>query len=86
MKTVNMLDAKTHLSRLVKELEEGETPRVDIARSGKVVAHLTPAISRAREPREFGQFRGKFSAPSLEEFNATDPEIAALFSNRHPDA
>lgn len=85
MKIVNMLDAKTHLSRLVKELEEGETPQVDIARNGKVVAHLIPATSRAGEQRRFGQLRGKFSAPSLAEFNAADPEIAALFSAGHPD-
>jgi prevent-host-death family protein len=39
-KTVNIADAKTHLSRLIALAERGE--RVVIARAGKPVAELRP--------------------------------------------
>jgi antitoxin (DNA-binding transcriptional repressor) of toxin-antitoxin stability system len=34
MSTVSMLEAKTHLSRLVEEVESGATPEMIIARNG----------------------------------------------------
>jgi prevent-host-death family protein len=40
-KTVNIADAKTHLSRLIARVERGE--RIVIARAGKPVAELRPA-------------------------------------------
>lgn len=39
-KTVNIADAKTHLSRLITRVERGE--RIVIARAGKPVAELRP--------------------------------------------
>jgi prevent-host-death family protein len=39
-KTVNISDAKTHLSRLIARVERGE--RIVIARAGKPVAELRP--------------------------------------------
>ena len=47
MSTVNLADAKTHLSELVTQAEAGETVR--ILRRGKSVAQLT-AISSVRKP------------------------------------
>ena len=41
MATVNVHEAKTHLSRLLARVEEGE--EVVIARNGKPVARLVPA-------------------------------------------
>lgn len=40
MKTVNMHEAKTHLSRLMQEVEAGE--EVVIARTGKPIVKLVP--------------------------------------------
>ncbi len=40
MKTVNVHEAKTHLSRILKEIESGETYL--ISRSGEPVAELRP--------------------------------------------
>jgi len=45
--TVNLADAKSHLSELVSQAEHGETVR--ILRRGKPVAQLT-AISSTRKP------------------------------------
>lgn len=47
--TVNVHEAKTHLSRLLEAVEQGED--VVIARSGKPVARLVPALQRGvRQP------------------------------------
>jgi prevent-host-death family protein len=46
MTTVNIHEAKTHLSRLVERVEHGE--RIVIARAGRPVAMLTPIAPPAR--------------------------------------
>lgn len=56
MKTVNIHEAKTHLSRLIEDLAAGE--EVIIARNGKPVARLLPVMARSR-PRLPGQWRGQ---------------------------
>ena len=42
MSTVNMLDAKTQLSKLVSAVESGEEKEIIIARNGKPAAKLVP--------------------------------------------
>ncbi|OZB74628.1 MAG: prevent-host-death protein, partial [Thiomonas sp. 14-64-326] len=42
MSTVNMLDAKTHLSRLIQSLDQGREREIVIARNGQPVARLLP--------------------------------------------
>ena len=49
MKTVGSYEAKTHLSRLLEEVENGE--EVVITRHGKAVARLVPASQRVDESR-----------------------------------
>jgi prevent-host-death family protein len=44
METVNIHDAKTHLSKLLERVERGE--RIVIARAGKPVAQLGPVPKR----------------------------------------
>jgi len=48
MESVNMHEAKTHLSRLMELVELGEA--VVIARNGKPIAKLIPFRSERREP------------------------------------
>jgi prevent-host-death family protein len=57
MTTVNMHEAKTHLSRLVARVEAGE--EITIARAGRPVARLVAP----EEPREIrlGLWKGKIS-------------------------
>jgi prevent-host-death family protein len=74
-KTVNMHDAKTHLSRLVQELRDGEEREVIIAVSGKPCARLVPF---APKKRVLGIDRGFVSVGP--NFDAADEEIAALFN------
>lgn len=54
-KTVNVHEAKTHLSRLLQEVEKGR--EVIIARAGRPVARLIAAEPLRK--RELGQERGQ---------------------------
>ncbi len=54
--TVNMHEAKTHLSRLVARAAAGE--EIVIAKAGEPLARLV-AYEPRRGPRQFGQMTGK---------------------------
>jgi len=56
MSQVNIHDAKTHLSKLIEQAENGE--EVIIARAGKPVARLT-AITPPARGRRFGAMKGR---------------------------
>ena len=55
MPIVNVHEAKTHLSRLLAQVEAGE--EVVIARNGKPVARLVSV--RRRGKRQFGSMKGR---------------------------
>ncbi len=75
MRTVNIHEAKTHLSRLVEEASEGE--EIVIARAGKPVARLVPA-RKGRRRRRLGVLAGKLAIPA--DFDAPLPEeVIAAF-------
>ena len=59
MPVVNVHEAKTHLSRLLVQAENGE--EVVIARNGKPVARLSPVRKRGR--RQPDAFKGKVVIP-----------------------
>jgi len=56
MTEVNVHEAKTHLSRLLQEVEGGAT--IVITKGGRPVARLVP-LARAAEPRRPGRLKGK---------------------------
>ena len=56
MRTINIHEAKTHLSRLVDEVSAGE--ELIIAKAGKPLARLVP-IKLARPTRKPGFLKGK---------------------------
>lgn len=62
MDTVNIHEAKTHLSRLIEKAAAGET--IVIAKAGKPVAKLT-AIDAPTGPakRRLGFMKGMFTVP-----------------------
>jgi prevent-host-death family protein len=76
MTTVNMLDAKSNLSRLVEALESGAEREIIIARNGKPAARLVP-IHASPVGVRIGVAKGQFTTPE------PDPELeaeaAALF-------
>ncbi len=61
MRSVNIHEAKTHLSRFVDQASAGE--EIIIARAGKPVARLMPLKDPSLEPRTLGRGKGKFSFP-----------------------
>ncbi|MBN1424225.1 type II toxin-antitoxin system Phd/YefM family antitoxin [Candidatus Fermentibacteria bacterium] len=69
MHTVNMHEAKTHLSRLVEEANAGE--EVVIAKAGKPMVRLVPT-NTMRGRRVLGWLAGKLEVP--EDFDAPLPE------------
>jgi prevent-host-death family protein len=73
MKQVNVHEAKTQLSRLLQEVENGE--EIVIARNGEPVAKLVAHVEE-RKPREPGWAKGGWMAPDFDEF---DEELARDF-------
>ena len=69
MRTVNIHEAKTHLSRLVDEVYSGE--EIIIAKAGKPLAKLV-ALTATAKKRKLGILKGKLTAP--EDFDAPLPE------------
>lgn len=78
MTTVNMLDAKSNLSRLVDRIERGLDREIVIARNGRPAARLVPTIKPATDKR-IGLLKGRFEAPSLQQLDADNPAIAGAF-------
>lgn len=75
MEAVNIHEAKTRLSELLKRVEQGE--ELIIARAGEPVARLVPYRSHSG-PRRLGQFRGQ--AVLAEGFDEVPEDIRAAFS------
>lgn len=79
MRTVNMLDAKTNLSKLVSDVESGAETEVVIARNGRPAARIVPISAAKTARRRLGLAAGKFPPLELEDLNALDAEVAKLF-------
>ena len=73
-RTVNVHEAKTHLSRLLEAVEAGED--VVIARAGKPIARLVPVAVRT-EPRTPGSWRGRVVI--ADDFDETPDDLVAAF-------
>lgn len=75
MATVNVHQAKTHLSRLLERAEAGE--EIVIARNGRPVARLV-GIHEDEDPRVPGSMRGRIVM--ADDFDAPlPPELQAYF-------
>ena len=59
MELINVHQAKTHLSRLLERVAQGD--EIVIAKNGQPVAKLVPYLT---EPRRPGRLRGKRQADS----------------------
>lgn len=69
LRTVNIHEAKTHLSRLVEEAAGGE--EIVIAKAGRPVARLVPVKATGKK-RKLGFLAGKLQVP--DDFDAPLPE------------
>ena len=77
MQAVNMLEAKSSLSRLVEAIEQGREREIIIARNGRPAAKLVPMDTLPLGQR-IGVAKGKFEMP--ETIDAHHKEVALLFS------
>ena len=73
---VNVLEAKTHLSRLLEDIERGVCPEVVIARRGRPIARLTQ-LRAPKQRRRLGVAKGDFVAPAC--IDAANDSIAEWF-------
>ena len=76
MQIVNMLQAKSNLSRLVEAIGQGEEREIIIARNGKPAAKLVPISTSSVGPR-LGIAKGAFIVP--DDIDADNEEVARLF-------
>jgi antitoxin (DNA-binding transcriptional repressor) of toxin-antitoxin stability system len=76
MQSVNMLQAKSSLSRLVEAIEQGQEREIVIARNGKPAAKLVP-MDAVLAGKRIGVAKGKFKVP--DSIDAHTTEVAQLF-------
>ncbi len=73
---VNILEAKTKLSDLVRKVETGEEESIIISRRGKPIAKIV-VYSDSPVSKRIGVARGRLKSP--EDLDRHNEEIAALF-------
>jgi len=74
VRTVNIHEAKTHLSRILSEVEKGE--EYIVARAGKAIARLSP-IRKPITRTKPGKWKGRVTISS--DFDAEDDRVNAMF-------
>ncbi len=75
MKSVNIHEAKTHLSRLIQRAAAGE--EIIIAKAGQPLVKLVP-YAVTMEPRQPGRWRGRVHI--ADDFEQLPDDIAAAFN------
>lgn len=80
VKRVGVHEAKTHLSRLLREVEEGD--EVVLMRGGTAVARIVSERSEPSVADSFGRFAGQFEI--AEDFDADSEALADLFGVPRP--
>lgn len=78
--SVNVYEAKTHLSQLLDRAAAGE--EIVIARAGRPVARLMPLAEPASRRRVPGGWRGQVSIAA--DFDELPAEVEAAFRGEHP--
>lgn len=78
MRTINIHEAETHLSRLVEEVAAGE--EIIIAKAGRPMARLVP-LENAPKKRRLGLLKGQLKVP--DDFDTPLPDdVLGLFEGR----
>ncbi|ARP91433.1 hypothetical protein CAL14_14990 [Bordetella genomosp. 9] len=82
MRSVNIHEANTSLSKLIEAIELGKEAEIVISRNGRPAAKLV-AITKPRLNKRLGVAKGKFQMP--DDIDKGNDEIASLFSVRAAD-
>ena len=76
MPSVNMLQAKSSLSRLVEAIEQGQEREIVIARNGRPAAKLVP-MDTVPAGKRIGVAKGKFKVP--DSIDTHNEDVARMF-------
>lgn len=74
---VNVFEAKTDFSKLIRLIESKREESITIARNGKPVVKLVP-VDAVPVAKRIGVAKGKFMVP--DDFDAGNEEIAAMLT------
>ncbi len=77
MKKINIHEAKTHLSRYLAHLAQGET--ILLCKRNVPIAEIRPLPPERKTPRPIGLAKGTFEIPATF-FDPLPEDIAAAFS------
>ena len=78
--TVNIHEAKTHFSRLVRRAQDGAD--TVICREGQQVARLVPYVAERPSPRRLGGWEGQIRV--ADDFDELPDELQAAFAGEAP--
>ena len=76
---VNVYEAKTNMSKLMRLLETGKEKEIIVCNRGTPVLRWVPVSASASPSRPFGIYKGKYPASSDEGFFDLDETIASEF-------
>ncbi len=79
MMQVNVLEAKTDFSKLIRLLETKREDAITVARNGRPIVRMT-LVQEAPASNRIGLWRGKYTAYQDEAFDADDEAIAAMLT------
>jgi len=77
METINIHEAKTHLSKIIKRVAGGES--FIIGKAGRPIAVLSPFVAGSK-PRKPGSLKGKIRI--ARDFDVVDKLVADLFEGK----
>lgn len=77
MQQMNIYEAKTDFSKIIKKLETREEDIIYIARNGIRIAKITLVDQTSEKPQRIGIAKGKISVP--DNFDELNEGIAKLF-------
>lgn len=81
MKTINVQEAKTHLSHYLNQVAKGES--IILCKRNKPVAEIRPIAAKIGGKRPIGLAKGTFTVPASF-FEELPEEIISLFSGGTP--
>lgn len=77
MQIINIYEAKTHLSKLIAQVQKGK--EIVIGKNGTPVAKLSAVSPKKLQPRKPGAWKGKIKFSK--DYDKADKEIEDMFNN-----
>jgi prevent-host-death family protein len=79
MKTLQLAEAKTHFSSILKDVEAGNEVAIAYGRKKKTIAVIIPYEKWKRnQKRQLGTLEGKMSVKFAADFSMTDEDLINL--------